>query len=166
MTTRPLAVTSVTFALVAVGCGSSTVDTAKVEAGIKSDLSTTQVKVTSVDCPSDVKREKGTAFNCTVKLSNGGAGKVKVTQQGGTHYTYELVPGSVQIPGSAAEAEIEKQLASQGAANASVNCPDNIIVKLDTTVTCDITGVKGSGSVTYSFSSADGTVDTSSVTTD
>ena len=77
------------------------------------------------------------------------------------------MPGSVQVPGSAADAAIEKSLAAQGAPNATVTCPENIIVKVDTTVTCDVTGGQGAvgGTVTFTFSDANGTIDSSSVTT-
>ena len=77
------------------------------------------------------------------------------------------VAGSVQVPGATVEQSLKQELAKQGAPNAAVNCPDNIIVKLDTTVTCDVTGAggKAGGSVTFTFSSAAGTIDTSSVKT-
>ena len=134
------------------------------EKAIKDDLGTS-VPVESAKCPSDVPVEKDDKFNCTVALANGATGKVTVTQKGLNKYTYELKPGSVQIPGSVAEASVQKDLAAQGIANATVNCPDNIIVKVGTTVTCDVTGASGvaSGTVTFTFSDAEGTVDPDSV---
>ena len=146
-------------------CGSDTVDTAQIEQGIEKSLSTSGVKVTKADCPSDVKKEKGDTFNCTVSLSNGGTGKVKVTQDGANHYTYAFVPGSVQIPGSYAEEQIQKELESEGISGATVNCPDNIIVKVGTTVTCNVSGAKAVAQVTFTFSEEDGEVDPSSVST-
>ena len=111
--------------------------------------------------------EKGDTFTCTVSFDNGATGKATVTQQGRNKYTYELKPGSVQVPGSTAEAAVEKSLAAQGAPNATVTCPANIIVKVGTTVTCDVSGAQGaaSGTVTFTFSDDEGTVDSSSVTT-
>jgi hypothetical protein len=107
----------------------------------------------------------GSTFTCTVHLSNGGSGKVTVTQQPATTYTYAFQDGSVQVPGSAADSAIEQQLAAEGAPDATVTCPENIIVKVGTTVTCDVSGAQGvaGGTVTFSFSSADGAVDPSSV---
>ena len=69
------------------------------------------------------------------------------------------------IPGSAAAAQIEDSLAAQGAPNATVACPQNIIVKLGTTVTCDVSGAQGvaQGTVTFTFSEANGTVDACSL---
>jgi hypothetical protein len=157
------------------GCGSSsddtassetkTVDDAQVEQAIKDDLGTS-VAVTSAKCPSDVPVEKGDTFTCTVTLANGATGKATVTQEGLNKYTYELKAGSVQIPGSAADAAVEKSLAAQGIANATVSCPENIIVKVGTTVTCNVTGGSGvaSGKVTFTFSDAEGTIDPASVT--
>lgn len=160
------------------GCGSSsddnassatpkTVDDAQVEKGIKDDLSTSSVKVTSAKCPSGVPAKKDDTFTCTVTFDNGATGKATVTQQGANKYAYELKPGSVQVPGSTAAAVVDKSLAAQGIPNATVTCPENIIVKVGTTVTCDVKGAQGvaSGTVTFTFSDAEGTVDSSSVKT-
>jgi hypothetical protein len=157
---------------VAAGCGSNgssssnkTVDSSKVEQGIKDDLSSSSGEVSSAKCPDDVKSEKGATFNCNVTFANGSTGKVEVTQTGATTFSYDLVPGSVHVPGAVAEKEIQKDLAQQGIPNATVNCPDDIIVKSGTTVTCDVSGAKGAGKVTFTFSREDGTVDSSSVKT-
>jgi hypothetical protein len=172
----------ITAALSAVGCGSGsstnstatapqsapdTVNASQVEQGIEKDLSTSAVKLTNVSCPSDEPIQTGATFTCSVSLSNGGSGKVTVTQQGVNRYTYAITPGSVQIPGTAAAATIEQSLAAQGAANAKVTCPQNIIVKIGTTVTCDVSGAQGAaaGNVTFTFSESNGTVDPASVKT-
>jgi len=123
-------------ALLAVGCGGGgathstatstqstatapstqrTVNASQVEQGIEKDLSTSAVKMTGVSCPGDVPIATGATFTCSVSLSNGGVGKVTVTQLGGNRYKYALTPGSVQIPGTAAAASIEQTLAAQGA---------------------------------------------------
>ena len=172
------AAAALAIAALAAGCGSSnddtatsaqpkTVDDAQVEQGIKDDLSTSSAKVTSAQCPGDVPVKQGDTFTCTVKFDNGATGKATVTQQGLNKYTYELKPGSVQVPGATADAAVEKSLAAQGLPGATVNCPENIIVKVGTTVTCDVSGAQGaaSGTVTFTFSSAEGTVDSSSVKT-
>jgi hypothetical protein len=145
----------------------ATVDDAQVEQGIKDSLSTGSVKVTSAKCPSDVQAKSGKTFTCNVTFSNGAAGKATVTEVGPNKFTYELKPGSVQVPGEVADAAVEKQLAAQGIPNATVTCPQNIIVKVGTTVTCDISGAQGAASstVTFTFSNAEGAIDPSSVTT-
>jgi hypothetical protein len=155
------------MALALGACGDSTVDSSQIEDGIESSLSTADVKVTSANCPADEKKEKGASFDCTVKLSNGGTGKVEVTQQGGNRYTYTFVPGSVEVPGSYVDQQLEQQLAKQGVSNATVTCPSMIIVKTDSPVTCDVTGAQGRATtkVTFEFSSADGEVSQSSVST-
>ena len=144
-----------------------TVDDSTVESGITQDLSSSGAEVTKVTCPSDQKVQVGSTFRCTVTWSNGATGKVEVTQQGAGRYTYEPVAGSVQIPGASVDEELEAQLAKEGAPNATVNCPDTIVVKTGTTVTCDVKGGSGNvgGTVTFTFSSAEGTVDPSSVST-
>ena len=173
-----LAAAALVMSALSAGCGSSsddtatsttprTVDDAQVEQGIKDDLSTSSAKVTSAKCPSDVAVEKGSTFTCTVTFDNGATGKATVTQLGANKYTYELKPGSVEVPGSTADAALEKSLAAQGIPNATVNCPENIIVKVGTTVTCNVSGAGGaaSGTVTFTFSDAEGTVDPASVKT-
>lgn len=163
-------------AVVAAGCGSSsndtatstqprTVDAAQVEQGIEDDLSTASASVTSAKCPDDVSAERGETFACTVAFDNGASGRATVTQLGAGKYGYELEAGSVQVDGSTAEAAVKDSLAAQGLPNSVVNCPDNIIVKVGTTVTCDLSsgGGAASGSVTFTFSDANGTVDPSSV---
>jgi Domain of unknown function (DUF4333) len=172
----PLAACGAATALLIGACGNSgglsgrttatssrTEDTASVETGITDQLSTAEAKVTGVKCPAEVAAAVGTSFTCSVTWSNGASGKVKVTKTRVNHYTYEPVTGSVQVPGSAVERSVEEQLTQQGVAEATVNCPDTIIVKLDTTVTCDLSGPGVQGTVTFSFSSASGTVDPSSV---
>lgn len=158
--------------LVLAGCGgddntstTDTVDTATVESQIKQQLSVSGAQVSGVDCPSDVKSETGATFTCSVTWSNGAAGKVKVTETSPNRYTYAPVNGSVQVPGASVEKTLEEQLAKEGFPNATANCPDNIIVKTGTTVTCDVSGAGATGTVTFTFSDAEGTVDPSSVKT-
>jgi hypothetical protein len=161
-------------AVAVTGCGSSnstpqarTVDTAAVESGIEKQLSTTNAKVTHAMCPTDEKSEKGATFTCSVTWDNGATGKVKVTETSVNHFTYEPVSGSVQVPGSTVEKQIQAELAKQGAPDAQADCPNNVIVKVGTTVTCNLSTAGGAsaGTVTYTFSSAEGTVDPSSVKT-
>lgn len=165
---RPVVAAALTLAaLTATGCGSDTVDTSQVESGIEKNLSTSGVQVTSADCPSDVKKEKGDTFDCSVKLSNGATGEVTVTQESGKRYSYAFKPGSVQIPGASVAAVLEEDLAAEGIDGATVTCPETIIVKVGTTVTCDVSGAQGlaAGTVTFTFSSDDGAVDSDSVET-
>jgi len=145
----------------------ATIDDAAVEKGIKQQLSTPEAQVTKASCPSDVKAKQGATFQCSVTWSNGATGKVKVTQVGPNKFTYVPVEGSVMIPAAPVEQQIQADLAKQGAPNAVVNCPDNIIVKVGTTVTCNVSNAAGTvnGSVTFTFSSETGTVDQSSVQT-
>ena len=147
----------------ATGCNSATVDTGTIEKQIQQQIVVGQATVTGVDCPEGEKIEKGATFDCAVAFSNDSTGEVRVEQSGFAHYTYAFVPGSLQVPGPTAEAKIKEDLATQGVSNASVNCPDNIIVKVGTYVVCEVSAGGRSGTVKFTFSSASGTVDTSSV---
>ena len=168
-TMRALPAAAAVLALGACGTTShtTTVDSTSIETGIQQQLSSPSADVTKTSCPSGVTSKTGTTFECSVSWSNGATGKVKVTQTAPSHFTYEPVPGSVQVPGATVEKSLQEELATQGAPNAAVNCPDKIIVKLGTTVTCDVAGAggKAAGTLKFSFSSAAGTVDTSSVQT-
>src|SRR3954451_7601282 len=129
------AVAALAVGALSAGCGSSsddtatsatpkTVDDAQVEQGIKADLSTSSTKVNSAQCPSDVVVEQGDTFTCSVKFDNGAPGKATVTQQALDKYTYELKPGSGQVPGATADGAVDKSLAAQGIPDATVNCPE------------------------------------------
>ena len=150
--------------LVAAGCANKTVDTKVIEQGIQDQVVAGNTTVKDVDCPDDVQSEKGAKFKCDVLFENGAGGVVEVTETSLNHFTYALVPGSLNVPGSAVEPDIEKQLTQQGVTDPQVNCPDNIVVKVGTYVVCDFKGANGGqGSVKFTFSSTSGTVDTSSV---
>jgi hypothetical protein len=154
------------------GCGSdggggtatdasnATIDSSEVEQGIVTDLSTASVKVTSAKCPSDIPSDPGQTFTCTVTLSNSATGDVTVSQTSRNNFTYKFKEGSFQIPGEAVDAQLEKTLASQGFANTTVDCPSNIIIKVGTTVTCDVSGSSdlATGKVKFTFTSTTGEV--------
>jgi major membrane immunogen (membrane-anchored lipoprotein) len=54
------------------GCGDTVIDYTKTEDAIQSDLEKSlHEKITSVDCPADVKVEAGKTFNCTVDYADG-----------------------------------------------------------------------------------------------
>jgi len=153
--------------LATAGCGSDdTVDASKAEQGIESSsLSTSTTQITSASCPDDVKKEKGKTFTCDVKLSGGGKAEVTVTQTSNHNtFSYAFKSGSVELPGSTLDKELEQDLADAGIRGATVNCPSTVPVKTGTTVTCPITTSSGKqATVSFTFSSSSGTVDSSSV---
>lgn len=54
------------------GCGDTVLDSTKTEEQLVASLSTSLgEKVSSVDCPSDIKVEKGETFSCSVKMQKG-----------------------------------------------------------------------------------------------
>jgi hypothetical protein len=58
--------------IVAAGCGETVIDSAKTEDAIAHNLEKSAgMKISSVDCPSDVEVKKGTTFQCTV-IQDGG----------------------------------------------------------------------------------------------
>ena len=62
----------VAIALLVVGCGETVIDTTKTEEQLEANLShSLNEKVSSVDCPSDQKVEKGATFTCSVNVQKG-----------------------------------------------------------------------------------------------
>jgi hypothetical protein len=153
--------------LATLGCGSDdTVDASKAEQGIESSsLSTSTTQITSASCPDDVKKRKDGTFTCDVKLSGGGKAQVTVTQTSDHNtFSYGFKSGSVVLPGSTVDEEIEQDLADAGIEGATVNCPATVPVKPGTTVTCPITTASGrQATVSFEFSDSSGTVSSSSV---
>jgi hypothetical protein len=151
--------------LATVGCGSDTIDAAEVEAGIEQSLLSATAPVSTVSCPNDVAKEEGATFTCNAKLEGGGKAKVKVTQTSkGGDFTYAFKPGTVVLTDDAVEPALEKDLTASGLPDTTVDCPDTIKVKEGERVTCTATGTGGRQSqLTFTFSSADGTIDESSV---
>jgi hypothetical protein len=154
--------------LVTVGvlaCGDDNVDPEKVEQGIEQDLSNATAQITSVSCPSDVKKEEGKTFTCDAKLEDGGKAQVTVTQTDNRgNGTYAFKPGTLQLSDNSVEPFLEESLTAKGVSDPQVDCPELIPVKEGETVTCTATGAGGrSGDVTFTWSSDDGSIDSSSV---
>jgi Domain of unknown function (DUF4333) len=154
--------------LTAAGCGSSndTVDSSKAEQGIEnSSLNNSTTQITSASCPSDVDKEKGKTFTCDVKLSGGGKAEVTVTETSNHNtFSYAYKSGSVVLPGSEVDKELEQDLADAGVKDAQVNCPSSVPVKSGTTVTCPVTLSSGAqATVSFKFTNSSGTIDSSSV---
>jgi hypothetical protein len=152
------------LAVAAGGCANGTVDPKVIEQGIQDQVVVGTTTVEDANCPDDVQSEKGATFKCDVLFHNGAGGQVQVIETRLNHFTYKPVPGSLQVPGAAVEPDIEQALAQQGVSDPSVNCPDNIIVKVGTYVVCEFKGANGgAGTVKFTFSSTSGEVDSSSV---
>ncbi|MFN8216553.1 MAG: DUF4333 domain-containing protein [Solirubrobacterales bacterium] len=67
-----LAAMTITLALTASGCAATVIDSAKLEAAIKSNVERSlHQKVTAVDCPSDQQVDPGATFSCEIDFSNG-----------------------------------------------------------------------------------------------
>ena len=159
------AVVGLALGLATLGCGSDTIDATQVEAGIEEGLSSGTAAVSSVSCPDDVEKEEGATMTCDAKLEGGGKAKVKVTQTSkGGDFTYGFKPGTVVLTDDTVEPALEQELAASGVPGTTVACPATIAVKEGEKVTCTATGSGGRQSeLTFTFSSADGTIDESSV---
>ena len=163
-------VVSLIAAVAVAGCGDDdeeTVDAGQIEQQITQQLSTATTEVTSVSCPDDVKSETGAKFTCSAKLSGGGSAKVEVTEtQAPSQFTFAFKPGSVKLSGASVDKTLEQSLAVQGIPDATVNCPNTIKVEPGKTVTCPVAGAGGgTGTVSFQFSDASGSVEKSSVET-
>jgi hypothetical protein len=64
------------------GCGDARIDSGKAERAIKRDLALqTGLAIAAVDCPDDVKAERGDTFRCRAVARNGDRATVLVTQR-------------------------------------------------------------------------------------
>ena len=78
----PLAGAGVVSAILVLGgCGGTTLDVGKLEDEIASGIKKQAGQSTAVDCPDDVKVEKGARFDCTARADDGKRAKVRVVQQ-------------------------------------------------------------------------------------
>jgi hypothetical protein len=92
--TRATAALIVALGLAGCGGGPDRIDTAKVERSIQDDLERErpEVDVASVDCPANVKIEKGHRFKCRVRTSRGREVDATVTQVDGEGRVSYVVP--------------------------------------------------------------------------
>ena len=142
----------------------ASVDTATIEQQIERRLSGTTTQITEVSCPADVPAKKGATFDCKTKIEGDGTATVVVTQvDGKSSYTYAYKPGTLKVPGSSVEPVVQKDLEADGVDVTAVNCPDTIVVKADSPVTCTAATASGAQiDVTFAFT-AEGEVDPASV---
>jgi hypothetical protein len=112
---------------VLVACGTETLDADKAEAQIASSIEfQTGADVTSVDCPDDVKPEKGKRFTCEVTAADGTKATLNLRQT-----TEE---GDVQIGAPVVHVAIMEDFIADGlrmktGKRATVDCPDLVVAK-------------------------------------
>lgn len=172
----PLTVALAVSAVATSGCGGSTsrqsssttaqqryLSPGQVERGIVRSLSGSSAAVSGASCPTEVRVSRGSTFACLATLGTGAMEKVNVKQLGNGRYTYAVAAGPLNVPGSTAEAVIEKHLAMHGVPYTTVRCPPTIIVHVGATVTCGVSDAPGARSVRFTFSTAEGTVEPGSV---
>jgi len=117
------------------GCGTATLNTGKAEGAIKTNIEQqTGSQVSSVDCPGDVKAEKGKSFTCEVTAADGTKATINVNQASDK--------GDVRINApllhtGAAEQFIAESIRGRTGKRATVDCPDLVVVgKPGTQLTC------------------------------
>ena len=80
MTRKTISAAALAGAAVLAGCGEKTIETGELEAELKSQLGADAgVEPRSVECPDDIKAEKGKKFDCTLTAPNGEEVRVEVT---------------------------------------------------------------------------------------
>ncbi len=104
------------------GCGTSTLDPAKEEDTIRSNITRLGAPVQSVNCPSGVKVGKGIVTYCTATLQSGETVPIKATQidnKGKVHYQ------STTMFATVVENTIEVRLRQLGV-SATATCPRHV----------------------------------------
>ena len=150
-------------ALLAAGCGTKTLKGGEIEGFVEKTAKEQGAKVTSVDCPDDVKAEKGKSFTCKVKGAGGKEADINVEQTsnhgnvsigrqdfipllGGGKAPVAKPLSGLPLNVSGVEQAITKEVSSKsnGAVKAaSVDCPSRVVVKRGATFTCEVTSDKG-----------------------
>jgi hypothetical protein len=136
LVTRAGLLLAVLVALVLVaGCGGSeTLDRGKAESQIESAIELqTGADVSSVDCPDDVKAEKGGKFTCEATAADGTKATINLTQtsdEGDARIDAPLVHVNI------VEDSIAESLRMQTGKRATVDCPDLVAAKGGTKLTC------------------------------
>ena len=79
-TTLTAAAAALTAVAAIAGCGEKTIETGELEGELKKQLGADAgVEPKSVECPDDIKAEKGKKFDCTLTAPNGDEVRVEVT---------------------------------------------------------------------------------------
>jgi hypothetical protein len=132
-----------------VACGEKVVDTGKVEDLIRDGAANKRL-IRSVECPDEVKAEKGATFECTLRIRDGSEEKVTIRQIDGE--------GTVRVAGDrqtrlgrspretrikAVNAERLIQSNSQKPLD-SIRCPEGVRLSRGASFDCRVTGADGS----------------------
>jgi hypothetical protein len=136
---------------VAVGCGASaTLDGAKLESKITTDLQAAHLQPKAASCPHDQAAHAGDQFTCSVTLADGSTLTYTVTEtsdQG--DYRYDLASGQT-LDGAQVARAVTADLDGSGTpfADAKVTCPPQVAVAGGrATVTCSVSGSAGDAKV-------------------
>jgi Domain of unknown function (DUF4333) len=109
------------------GCGTETLDADKAEALITSSIELqTGADVTSVDCPDDVKPEKGGRFTCEVTAADGTKATLNLRQ---TTEEGDVEIGAPVVHVAIMEDFIAEGLRMKTGKRATVDCPDLVVAK-------------------------------------
>lgn len=124
-------------ALLATGCGETTIDSAKAEKFI-ADTVTDQVgaEVESVECPEGLVAKQGETFDCTVTGTDGSSGKAEVTEKDDK--------GNVNVSAQFVhvrdlEEEIGGGLGEQIGGKVEVTCPEIVVGEKGGKFECEAT---------------------------
>jgi hypothetical protein len=116
------------------GCGTATLDTDKAENGIKSNIEQqTGAQVSSVDCPGDVKAEKGKSFTCEATGADGTKATINVTQ---TNDKGDVKIDAPLLHTGSTEQFIAESIRGRTGRRATVDCPDLVDAKGGARLTC------------------------------
>jgi hypothetical protein len=120
--------------VVLAGCGTETLDADKAETQVESAIEgQTGADVSSVDCPDDVKAEKGKKFTCEATATDGTKATITLTQtsdDGDVHIDAPLVYINI------VEDSLAESLRMQTGKRATVDCPDLVAAKGGAQLTC------------------------------
>lgn len=141
-------------ALVLTSCGQSTVDASKAESFVRGVVADQiQARVASVVCPSDVNKEKGRRFTCSVTGTDGSKGVADVTQRDGGGLSVRAPFLHVREAEAVMADEIAKQAKVEGV---TIKCPEIITVRRGARFACEAKAADKSRDVSARLTDGEG----------
>lgn len=121
------------------GCGGSSpkLDTAPVERAIAATILAQRQIHSTVTCPEEVPRKRGTAFTCLAHLAVG-AYPVHVAETNSSgHVRYGSSAPLVILNIERVQRAIERSILQQRGLRATVSCPSEVLQRAGITFTCE-----------------------------
>ena len=140
----------------AVACGGSTLDSARIVATLRAQLAGQGVRADDLSCP-DLPAEVGRSVRCTFTVDGQPVDAVATVSavDGGT-VTYEVHTEARPVTREVLERSVAHKLLEMGAPAGAVACSGDLPARVGAAVTCELTGAEGPTNWTVTTGSVTG----------